>query len=294
MIQHFMNGNITPRFRSQTRPQLYYMGKVLPEISTYPRIMHSHASHVEISIIYSGTSQYMIRDRKQVIRPGDMIIYNSNTVHDELSGADSQIGNFFFAIGNLEVPGLRPNALIADDVGSVFHIQKDFSSVIALCETMLGSLNHPGEWSDYIAHFLTQALLEVIWRVIHTEPEPQDSRASYYLGRKIKAYIDAHYCEPINMGQICAAMRMSESYISHVFKDMLGYSPMQYALRRKIGEAQTLLISTDYPISQIAQMVGFDAQSHFNQRFSKYVGISPGQFRKNYRGKATEILEPPK
>ena len=31
-------------------------------------------------------------------------------------------------------------------------------------------------------------------------------------------------------------------------------------------------------------MVGFDAQSHFNKLFSKYVGIPPGQFRKNYRG----------
>lgn len=291
MIQHFMDGDINPRFRSQTRPQLYYMGKILPELSTYPRIMHSHANHVEISIIYSGASQYMIRDRKRRIRSGDIIIYNSNTVHDELSSADSQIGSYFFAIGNLAVPGLRPNALVEDDVGSVFHIQKDFASVTALCETMLGSLKHPDAWSDYITHFLTQALLEIIWRVIHAEPKPQDTRAGYYLGRKIKDYIDAHYCEPISMAQICAAMHMSESYISHVFKDMLGYAPMQYALRRKIGEAQTLLISTDYPISQIAQMVGFDAQSHFNQRFSKYVGISPSQFRKNYRGKQTKMSE---
>ena len=49
------------------------MGKVLPEISSYPRIMHSHAGHVEISIIYSGTSEYLIGDRRQLIQPGDVI-----------------------------------------------------------------------------------------------------------------------------------------------------------------------------------------------------------------------------
>ncbi len=90
-----------------------------------------------------------------------------------------------------------------------------------------------------------------------------------------KEYIEEHYHEPISLKDICRDLGLSESYVSHTFKDMLGYSPMQYALRCKIGEAQTLLISTDYSITEIARMVGFDAQSHFNQRFIKYVGISP-------------------
>ncbi|WP_087065475.1 helix-turn-helix domain-containing protein [Intestinibacillus massiliensis] len=294
MIQHFMEGEVCPRFCSQSRPQLYYMGKILPELSSYPRIMHSHANHVEISIIYSGTSRYMIRDNKQLIRPGDVIIYNSNTVHDELSSAETQIGSYFFAVGNLELPGLRPNALIPDDCDPVFHIGKDFDKVIELCESMLGNLDHPCEWSKYITHYLTQALLEIIWGVIHTPAEPQGRRGNYYLGQKIKEYIDKRYCEPLTVKKMCEDLRLSESYVSHVFKDMLGYSPMQYILRRKIGEAQTLLISTDYPISQIARMVGFDAQSHFNQRFSKYVGISPSQFRKNYKEKGAGRKPSPK
>lgn len=127
MIQHFMEDEVTVGFVSSTRPQLYYMGKILPEISTYPRIMHSHANHVEISIIYSGTSEYLIRDQKQIIQPGDIIIYNSNIVHDELSGAHAQIGSYFFAIGNIQLPSLRSNALIPDDANPVIHIKHDFS-----------------------------------------------------------------------------------------------------------------------------------------------------------------------
>ncbi|NBH79892.1 AraC family transcriptional regulator [Clostridiaceae bacterium] len=100
-----------------------------------------------------------------------------------------------------------------------------------------------------------------------------------------KEYIEEHYHEPISIKDICRDLGLSESYVSHTFKDMLGYSPMQYALRCKIGEAQTLLISTDYSITEIARMVGFDAQSHFNQRFIKDVGISPSKFRKNCRNR---------
>lgn len=286
MIQHFMEEQITPLFCSKTRPQLYYMGKILPELSSYPRIMHSHPGHVEIVIIYKGTSEYLIRDRKQTIRPGDVIIYNSGTVHDELSSAESQIGSYFFAIGNLQLPGLRPNALLPDEENPVFHIREDFARIIELCEGMLHNLEGVSEWSKYITHFSAQALLEIIWRVIHLgDKEAPAGHASYSIGRKVKEYIDAHYCEAISMKTICADLHLSESYVSHVFKDMLGYSPMQYTLRRKIGEAQTLLISTDHSVAQIAQMVGFSAQSHFNQRFVKYVGISPSKFRKNYRSK---------
>lgn len=65
------------------------------------------------------------------------------------------------------------------------------------------------------------------------------------------------------------ALHISPYYLSHVFKQMSGYSPVQYLLRRRIGEAQTLLITTDLSITRIAEMVGYDTQSYFNLRFTK-------------------------
>ncbi len=285
MLQHFVEEDVSLLFVSQTKPTLHYMGKILPEISAYPRIMHAHENHVEISIIYSGTSQYLIGDRKLLIQPGDIIIYNSGVAHDELSGPEAQIGSYFFAIGDIALQGLRPNALVADNVTPVFHIGQGFQTLLDLCETMLQQMEQHSQWTKYLLHFETQALLEIVWRSIYHERSPQEGKNQYYLGQKIKEYIDAHYREPISIKDICSDLGLSESYVSHTFKDMLGYSPMQYALRCKIGEAQTLLISTDYSITEIARMVGFDAQSHFNQRFIKFVGISPSRFRKNYRNR---------
>ena len=115
MLQHFVQESVCSHIPSETQPQLYYMGKIRPEISAYPRILHSHAEHVEISIIYSGTSEYLIGDRRQVIRPGDIIVYNAGVVHDELSNAETQIGSYFFAVGNLSLPHLPHNALIYRD-----------------------------------------------------------------------------------------------------------------------------------------------------------------------------------
>ncbi len=93
MLQHFVENPIISHFHSETQPQLYYMGKILPEISTYPRILHSHPDHVEISIIYSGTSEYFIGSQRQLIAPDDVIVYDAGVVHDEVSGPDNEIGS---------------------------------------------------------------------------------------------------------------------------------------------------------------------------------------------------------
>ena len=290
MIQHFVKEHPPLRFYSETEPRLCYMGKITPEISCYPRLLHSHGNHVEISIIYSGESQYLIRDQKYIIRRGDLLIYNSGIVHDELSNIHTQIGSYFFAIGNLQLPGFRKNALLPDESGPVFHAEEDFDRILQLCQTMVDGLENQGKWTSYISHFSMLALLEIIWHVINGSVR-QEPQLDYYAGIRIKDYVDQYYREPLTLKTMAADLGLSESYISHVFKDMLGYTPMQYVLRRKIGEAQTLLISTEHSITEIAQMVGYDSQSHFNQRFRQYVGISPGKFRKNYKNYITSCTE---
>lgn len=290
MVQYFIKDTFVPTFQSETCPRLYYLGEIPPQISSYPRVLHSHAEYVEISIIYSGKSEYLIQEKKQWIQPGDILIYNSHVVHDELSDQNNQIGSYFFAIGNLQVPGLRPNALIPDEASPVLHVRKEFDRILQLCRDMLREMERGGEWSACVMQSYTQALLEIIWRAIHAEQAAEPISNQYMMGRVIQAYIDGHFREPLTLKTISEALRLSESYVSHEFKNMLGYSPMQYVLRRRIGEAQTLLISTDYSITKIAQMVGYDSQSHFNQRFSRYVGISPSRFRKNYQN--YDILNP--
>ncbi|WP_039807161.1 AraC family transcriptional regulator, partial [Pelosinus sp. HCF1] len=71
-------------------------------------------------------------------------------------------------------------------------------------------------------------------------------------------------------------------YLAHVFKDTIGYSPMRYIMRRRIGESQTLLITTRYSVTQIANIVGYDNPNHFNILFTKYVGMPPSKYRNSY------------
>lgn len=70
--------------------------------------------------------------------------------------------------------------------------------------------------------------------------------------------------------------------LSHLFKEQTGYSPMNYVIRRRIGEAQTLLITTRDPIGEIAGRVGFANPNNFNIQFQKQVGLSLREYRRVY------------
>nr|WP_297283631.1 AraC family transcriptional regulator [uncultured Agathobaculum sp.] len=283
-VQCFVKKEFQSMFVGENDPRLLYVSEIRPDASAHPRVMHAHEDFVEIILICSGSSEYLIHDKKYYIQPGDLLVYNAGVVHDEISGPDMEIGSYCVAIGGLHMPGLRANALLPDDAGYVFPTGQSFGDLRILFEMMFRNLASGEPRAESFCHSLMHALLVKVLTVtdgvdaIVEKPVEEP----HVLGRRIKEYIDRHYMEPITLQSMGEALHISPYYLSHVFKQMSGYSPVQYLLRRRIGEAQTLLITTDLSITRIAEMVGYDTQSYFNLQFTKNVGMPPNKYRQNY------------
>jgi YesN/AraC family two-component response regulator len=65
---------------------------------------------------------------------------------------------------------------------------------------------------------------------------------------------------------------------------------MKYILSIRIRNAQTLLETTEYNISNIASMVGYENAFYFSRLFKKQKGLSPAAYRKVFREKYKEHL----
>ncbi|HJC13912.1 AraC family transcriptional regulator [Agathobaculum sp.] len=283
-VQCFVKKDFQSVFVGENDPKLLYVSEIRPDASTHPRVMHAHEDFVEIILICSGSSEYLIHDKKYFIRPGDLLVYNAGVVHDEISGPDIEIGSYCVAIGGLHMPGLKPNMLIPADEGYVFPTRRSFGDLRILFEMMFRNLASGEPRAEAFCSSLMHALLVKVLAVTEGADAADEKPVEEppILGRRIKEYIDRHYMEPITLQSMGEALHISPYYLSHVFKQMSGYSPVQYLLRRRIGEAQTLLITTDLPITRIAEMVGYDTQSYFNLQFTKNVGMPPNKFRQNY------------
>ena len=82
---------------------------------------------------------------------------------------------------------------------------------------------------------------------------------------------------------IGSAVSVSPYHMSRVFKKETGCTPMQYVAQLRLGKAQTLLVHTDMPITEIAYNVGYNSSNSFNYAFLKLIGLTPGAYRKMYR-----------
>ena len=279
MIQCFVKKEYEAPFGLARPPRLFSVSRTDEKASAHPRVMHAHDDLVEIVLVRGGESRYYVGGTPYDARRGDLFIFNSRVVHDEPSGPEQPVATSSLALGGLSVPGLRENALIPEDASPVCRLSEQQARRLERLYDVLYDELTAG--NDDGAHHLLMAVLTLVeqFRAALAEGGAADANA---LARRIKDYIDRHFAEEFSLQQMADALHVSPYYLSHVCKEATGYSPLQYVLRRRIGEAQTLLITTDLPVTRIAAQVGYDNPSHFNAQFAKAVGMAPRTFRREY------------
>ena len=94
---------------------------------------------------------------------------------------------------------------------------------------------------------------------------------------RINGYIEQHYARHITIDELARQFFVSNSTISHLFKQKMGVSLYRYITQRRLIAAKAL-ITQKVPMEEIAHMVGFVDYSTFYRAFKQEFGISPRQF----------------
>jgi AraC-like DNA-binding protein len=71
-----------------------------------------------------------------------------------------------------------------------------------------------------------------------------------------------------------------------LFRRVTGYAPLSYLNHLRMQHAVQLLNSTDLPIKQISDQLGFSDQFYFSRAFSRMHNHSPTEHRQRYSAKA--------
>ena len=128
----------------------------------------------------------------------------------------------------------------------------------------------------------TMAILSLIHR-IHVEEGGRMKAEHPELLDRLAAYIDSHYNQRITVSDLARQFFVSESSVSHLFKQKMGVSIYRYLTQRRLIAAKTL-IRQRIPLEDVAHQVGFGDYSTFYRAFKQEYGISPRQYRKMQNG----------
>ena len=249
------------------------------ETTECQEIFHSHwHEHMEMHYITAGAATLHIDQQLYHVQAGDLIIANRNEIHAGYSTA---------------VP-YEAWLLVFDpeDVsGGLLDVNARFQSHIRGDETvrqLIGRMveeNHRQMYGyDHLCRALVTELLVYLGRNYRTETLSDHSIAKRRrnLERLTPAlqYIEQNYTEPITVEQLSRVLCLSNDRSSHLFREGVGQSPLQYINEIRLRKAMSLLTTGEHSVTEVALAVGFSDYNHFGRLFRRRYGCTPSQARK--------------
>jgi AraC-like DNA-binding protein len=98
--------------------------------------------------------------------------------------------------------------------------------------------------------------------------------------RRVTTYIDANLDATIGIKDLAALAKLSYFHFCRAFRGSFGETPHGYLMRRRVERAQGLLLTTNASLGEIAAECGCSDQAHFTKLFHRFVGESPGAWRR--------------
>lgn len=209
-----------------------------------------------------------------LLRPSDAHYFtgkDKNTEHINLSIRDEFIKAYCDFLGNDVYEKLRTSP-------ELFYTPNghEYNRIIEFANTFL-SMIYAQQNHELMQKVFTTYILELIVNryLINLQAFP---KWMYELIHEINS--------PQNLDafpkDIASKFNYSYSYILRVFKHYTGKTLVEYMNQIKMAHACKLLLQTKYTTLDIANRLGFNSLSYFNQVFKKTYGLSPRQYIKSF------------
>jgi AraC-like DNA-binding protein len=125
---------------------------------------------------------------------------------------------------------------------------------------------------------LTLNLYRTVCKGVDDKKKLKDTSA---ITTSIASYIDVNYGDKnLSLTSVADIFRISEPYLSSIFKQFLGINFSTYMEGIRIDKAKEFLEKTNLSIGEISDNVGYGSVNSFCRAFKRVTGISASEYRK--------------
>ncbi len=125
----------------------------------------------------------------------------------------------------------------------------------------------------------TQGLLQLLFsRFIRNNKSSKiHIRSDFY---EVLNFIKEHLHQPLSVSDLAKKCNLSADHFSRVFQQKFGIRPSKYIQTVRLERSETLLLTTENTLAEIAEKTGWDSVSYYTRMFKKKSRKTPGEFRK--------------
>ncbi|MDF2154498.1 AraC family transcriptional regulator [Vibrio sp. CAU 1672] len=175
-----------------------------------------------------------------------------------------------------------------DMVGDTIRCQMTPSSEVmyACIQTLLRSMNLPIDYGSAVAQLCVKQIEHLL-----NIPESMTPSRNHLKLKRVYDLVQRQLHRDWKVEQLAELFPCSEPHLHRLTLQYFGRSPMAHLTQLRMQYAGRLLRSTEWPIQQIGEVVGYPFSANFSTRFKAWSGMTPRAFRKQAWGDGIERTE---
>jgi AraC family transcriptional regulator of arabinose operon len=222
-----------------------------------------------------------LNGNRHVVKAGDLLVLPPEIPH--LYGADETKPwsiFWFHAQGTLLNEYLRELDVSADRPVKQLG---EAPQVLALFEELLEVVEHGYTRLQMLCASQTLAHLIAVMIREHRSSSHEQPSVHQKIAQTI-TYMKQHLNQSLQVDALAAIANLSRSRYMELFKQQIGYAPIDYFIRLRMHRACQLLDTTDLSVKAIATTLGYEDPLYFSRIFRTVNERSPLAYRKLRKG----------
>lgn len=240
----------------------------------------------EIYYLLDGRRNYFIQNKVYPVVKGDIVLINIQDIHKTMDFNNSFHERILI---NFKKEFIAPLLCDGDNLldcflsdHKVIHLNVSEQSFVQsiLIKMLDENRKKPKGYRTYEKILLTELLLFINRNMDKFDEQERYSSSLQNKMSEVALYLMENYMKKLTLKQVSDEFFITASHLSRSFKKTTGFTFIEYLNSIRIKEARKLLKGTQKSVMEIAELTGFESQTHFGRVFKKMTGMSPLKYRK--------------
>lgn len=240
-----------------------------------------HHDFFEISILLEGEGYYLIDGHWQSISSGKILLFNPGVEHGEKQLPNTYSHQLHIGIGDFQLENLPKNNFPDSEI--ILTNQKNQIKIFDKAWQLINEFNQQHSNFNLICKGLVLEIMGLLLQGLadNTNENPTRTDRLNQAVQLIITYMENNFAKDLTIEQLATTHFVSPTYLSRIFKEVTGVSPITYLIQIRLKEAYKLLEQNQITIKEVAKAVGYEDAYHFSKSFKKFYGFAPSKLQKN-------------